>query len=669
MSDPERKALRETYEDVRHMLASGASMRSIMMYFERNQPKYRPQVGQGGRLTPQHVQQSLQQMAGRLLELDSVAPDPVSGTIMSGFHGATFGLIDDVLDLVGQEEAAEGYRERREAFRGEHPWMSGLAEFGGGMAVPGLSAVKGLRTGSTALRAGGKGALVGGVEGAVAGFGESEGTAVERLLSTATGAAIGAGTGGVIGAGTHGGRAARKAVTGHTGRSVKEEAREFVQSGLEQSERGIEGVLEGFERSRELVPTARLAAEREMQVMTRDAARYSQEAKDMLRSAGRTDLPAASTRASDMLAQTLGADDLPDMLKARASRLATVKEQGELAYEALESVSIPAQNMAAYLRSEEVVSIIDEMNLALRRTRRPTRDVIRTGDDGRVEIIADQIDFRFLQDIKDQLKSRISRRANSGDVTSPVQREDIRLLDQYNDAMLDEINKLPEGQRAWFTYREHGRALEEGMGAVGKTSTEILEDIGGEAPKYTGEFAETYREAAIESIAQRVRMRGSEQDVSDFLTRSQEMRDKLDVLFPDPERAQRFLDQMEVEGRTFELFKGSKRGTAIPSRDLAQEISSGMKSETGQRIGAAFVAPWLQGGRLAADIQHSTVGKAARKRAEEVGGLLTKSTLGEPGGLDARNLLTGSRGSIAPGLLSRAAFRSPAALLLAMRGN
>lgn len=673
-SNPELERLTALYHEVRTLLRSRqSSPEQIMWHISQKAPGYVVPPSLGGSLTDADVLQAMNNINARTTELEeekTPVRDMAGNIAMSALHGASFGSLDEIIGLFS-EENQRAYREQLGDFRDEHGVISAVSEGAGGFLVPGLASIGALRRGKTALRAAGAGSLVGGVEGGVAGLAEAEGSLTERLPEAAIGAGVGTALGGLIGGGTHGARYLRKFLTGSEGRSVEEAAREFAQSGAASS-RGIPGILEDFERRLQIDPDTRLADLPEMRQVTSDAARMSQEGRDVITQALPTRAQNASVRVGDMLAESMDID-LPADLTARTQRLIDMRKAGNEAYAALEqTVSMPVERMASLLRSEPVH---DAWRSANRKNKLfgGVTDYVQRSADGRVKRDAGglmlkegtELSFRDLQAIKGTLDFNVTNFARRGDPDIMKRWQETR--DAFSTLMREEISAFGPAQRQWYELKEMERAVSAGGDFLNRTPNEIAEEIRQFGRAGEG-FANAYREAAAEQVAYQLRNRTRSQDVTKWFDK-ENMQRRLENLFPEGGDLQGFREGLEREHDKFKLFRATSLGDAPPSRDLAQHLMGGIGSPDYQRAGAAGVAPLLQGGRLAADLRFDAVSKGARKRAEKVGGLLTRSTLGEPGGLDATNLLTGSTGSIKPGLLSELAFRSPAAMLLALRGN
>lgn len=150
-----------------------------------------------------------------------LADNPLSNITDMAVQGMTFGLADEAVGALGATKDAirnmaegkpanwmENYNRERDrfnnrlaGFRGEHPVMSGVAEFTGAMANPATGILSNIA--KAAAEAGivartGKAALGGATAGAAYGAGNAEGGLAERARGAAEGAAIGGATGAVM---------------------------------------------------------------------------------------------------------------------------------------------------------------------------------------------------------------------------------------------------------------------------------------------------------------------------------------------------------------------------------------------------------------------------------------------------------------------------------------
>lgn len=154
--------------------------------------QYRETQGRGGRFAPTERDRPL----GEQL-LGAVAESPVGAYAIEAGSALTGGLTDELVGLVGGEEAAKEARFAREFSQTESPVASLLGGItGGAMAsVPALAGVRALAPGLTATRAAltSEAAL-----GAVTGAGEADDDS--RLLGAVQGGTIGAVAGAVPGA-------------------------------------------------------------------------------------------------------------------------------------------------------------------------------------------------------------------------------------------------------------------------------------------------------------------------------------------------------------------------------------------------------------------------------------------------------------------------------------
>lgn len=125
---------------------------------------------------------------------------PLVNTAGGVVHGASFGLVDELLNSLGMNQAGAAMKSGIEQNRQYAPGASMASEMGGALAGPGVAMLAPLKAGSTAARVGLMGAT-GAAEGALFGFGEAEGPMSERARAAVGPAVLGGAAAGTLGVG------------------------------------------------------------------------------------------------------------------------------------------------------------------------------------------------------------------------------------------------------------------------------------------------------------------------------------------------------------------------------------------------------------------------------------------------------------------------------------
>lgn len=626
-----------------------------------------------GRATPAEIQALIQEedarfttpqeIVERIRQIES-APDVLGGVATAALQGASFGFLDELVGLVAGGEAKEELRRQQRDFRRERPKTAFTSELLGGFVAPGLG---GLATGAkqvtaqTIRQAASRGALIGAGEGAIVGFGEAEGGVGERIVGAGTGAAFGGAFGGLLSGGTRAGVQVFRGLTGRSGRSVTEEARKAAQDFVGETPRGIEGTLEELTRQQRLVPEALLADVPEARPLLEAATTFSPRA----RAAASEVLPprakAARQGVIDDLVDNLDVDTTPNA-RARAQAIATTTQKGSEAYDNLSRTitAVSDETIDELLTSGPVRRVMARVDKTLKDAGIESPALTHKVD-GQIVRTDAAPSFDVLQAIKLELDDVVTskfgkRRPNAGRRAAATRNE-------FRDAMEDAIDDFGDAQSGWMRIMREKEGLDAGMQFWAKTADDVADDLN----RY-GQFPgaeEAYREGAAASIIQKMR-RGARRGDPTRVFDSIDMEEKLGVMFPTEEAANRFFEQLDIrQGFQATLSAGLGGSPTARRLNLVEMLSAPTGRRTTQRVMETPVAPLIGFSRLAGEIQQRALSARGRRQATKVGGLLGESVLGR--GLSASNLLTGPLGRSATpiGLLTR----TPRALLAAMRGQ
>lgn len=626
-------------------------------------------AGGQGRATPAEIQALIQEedprfttpqeIVERIRQIES-APDLLGGVALSALQGISFDFLDEAIGFVAGEEAKEELRRQTRAFRRERPKTAFVSEMAGGFVVPGLGAG---RTAQTIRQAAARGALIGAGEGAIAGAGAAEGGVVERLVGAGTGAAFGGAAGGLLAGGTRGAVQAFRGLTGRTGQTAAESAREFAQEVVGETPRGIEGTLEELARMQELVPEARLADVPEARPILEAATTTSTRARAEATSVLPPRAKSARERVETDLLENLGVD-APPSARARAESIQTKIQRGSEAYEGLARTvgKVDDEVIDDLLVNTAVREVMPSVNRRLRRAGIETPKLIKKGAEGAIERTDNLPSFRQLQGIKLQLDDEVSSLYRAG---RPGEAGELaRFRDEFREGMEEAVSGFGDAQQRWMQVMREKDGLEAGMQFISKQSDDIAADLDRFADFPEAEAA--YREGAVASLIQRLRGQVRRGDVSRFFDTA-EMDAKLSMLFPDEGGFQRFLDQLDIEREMQATVTAGLGGSPTARRlNLTEFLSAPTGRRTVQRVAESPFAPGIALSRLAGELQQRALTERGRRRAGEVGGLLGEAVLA-PGQVSARRLLTGGVGSLGTSL--NFLTRTPRALLLAMRGQ
>jgi hypothetical protein len=608
--------------------------------------------------------QTPQDLVERVRQIEA-APDMASAIAVNAAQGMTFGLLDEAVGFFS-EEAKDEMRRIKKTSREELPWYATyLPEIVGSFAAPGAAASATARAGAglgrTALAAGGVGAL----ESAIAGFGEAEGTPIERLPQTLKSGAIGGVLGTILGGAGYGAGKIYRSLTGKTGQTVEEQARELVQRSA--GPRGAEGVAEDLARMQDVTPSATLADVPEMRPLARGAAAESRAARDRFREVMIPRTREAHERVDDYLTRAVQETDVPPTVAARRTSLQSRLASGQQAYRQLEATvtDVMTKDLGAALTNrlafrawkkanDEIVAAGGE---PLRRV------IIKKGDD--FVLSGTPADFRTLQAIKGGLDDAVS---GAGRKRSTM-RIRAQARDRFSTAMDEAVAGFGDAQRVWHSLNQEARAIADGANFLRRSADGVGEDMA----RYAGNQAaqDAYRLSAAEHLSDEIRRKARRADPTravsaQVLDPSPEMEAKLAQLFPDEAGFARFLDEIDVERELMMSTRAQTRGAEGGVVDITRSLQEGAPgAELLQRASIIPVAPGVGTARIGADIAQSALTRRARERAGQVSGLLGRQMTGSR--LDATNLLMGSPGGRMPGLGSFMQFRSPAALLMAMQ--
>jgi len=595
------------------------------------------------------------------------APDPASAVAVNFAQGATFRLLDDVVGLFS-EGTKEEMRRIQEASYREGPWYTNiLPEIAGGFATPGLAASGTVRAGGSLLRAAGAAAATGAVEGGIAGFGTAEGSPQERLPSTLKGALYGGAAGALLGGAGYGLKKGYRYMTGRTGLSVEDEARRFAQNAANESPRGVEGVLEDLGRMQEATPTATLADVPEMRPLARGAGAASRNARERFRAVMTPRAREAYDRIDGYLARALQDTDVPETVLGRRKLLAQRFAEGQQAYRQLEETvqNVMTPELGEALTNERVWRAWSRANRELTDSgQEGLRQIIRK-EGNRVVLTGEQADFRTLQAIKFGLDDAVGAASGSRQKGAAAVRAKLR--DQYSTAMDNAITGFGDAQDQWYRMSQEVRAITDGSTFLRKTADQVREDL---SHITDPQVMDAYRLSAAEQLSEEVRRKARRADPTSarnaqVLNPSQDMEDKLELLFGDEDGFVRFLNEIDTEREMMISARGLRGGEEGQAVDIVGTLQrAGPGAEEMQRMSIIPVAPGIGAARLAADAARSGITRRAVRRGEEVGGLLAGRMTGSAA--DASNLLRGAITPGRPGLGSFGLFRSPAALYMAL---
>lgn len=604
------------------------------------------------------------QVIERVRQIES-APDPASAVAVNFAQGATFRLLDDVVGLF-DEGTKEELRRIQESSYQEGPWYTTiLPEIAGGFATPGLAASGTVRAGGSLLRAAGAAAATGAVEGGIAGFGTAEGSPLERLPQTAKGMLFGGTAGALLGGAGYGLGKGYRYMTGRTGLSTGDEARRFAQRTANESPRGVEGVLEDLNRMQEHTPTATLADVPEMRPLARGAGAASREARDRFRETMTPRTREAYDRIDSYLMRSLQETDVPENVMARRQQLAQRFTEGQAAYRELERTvtDVMTKELGDAMTNERAYRAWQRANREIVASGgEPLRNVIRKEGE-RYVLTGVPADFRTLQAIKMGMDDAVEAVGRQGG----ARRIRAEARNKFATAMDDAVSGFGDAQGQWYRMHQQSRAIAEGESFLRKKADQVREDLA----RFTDpQVADAYRQSAAEQLSNEVRRKARRSDptrarTAQVLDPSQEMEDKLELLFGDEQGFTRFLDEIDTEREMMLSARGHLRGDEGQAVDIVGTLQrAGPGSEELQRMSIIPVAPGIGAARLAADAARSGMARRAVARGEEVGGLLGRQMTGSAA--DASNLLRGAIRPAAPGLGSFGLFRSPAALYMAL---
>ena len=319
-AEPAEDPNRRLFNQVRYLLRNGLPKEEVNTWLREN--------------SQYSTVEQMNRATSRREEIGS--PGMVRGIAGSALQGATLEFGDELLGLTGlvpgglsRQEMTELIRGEQEAFREEHPVISGLSTVAGAMLVPGSAAAKVASTAPKIATRAAVGAGLGTVEGLIAGYGMGEG-GVEKdpsgegfdfsglidrgrdvTLPTVLGGAMGAVTGGAapaIGRGI-------ESVSGAVGRRIPSglqemsaEATKRLQNLVPGGKRGAREIGEQLEVMPTAQPTGVPMDVPQLQGPARHAGAESVDAMQQIKAPLRARAQQHSERLRGAVAENMGID-------------------------------------------------------------------------------------------------------------------------------------------------------------------------------------------------------------------------------------------------------------------------------------------------------------------------------------------------------------------------